>query len=230
MNRKSLWSVLSVLVMASLILSACGSPATRAPTQAPAAQPTAPLTPDPFKAIDSQMQSAMSGSIAHNAPSSMHLDDTVVIQVLVSPSISPEELQNRITENGPVVTAGLTITPKMKAELIPANPDAFHIQAVHDNAVQLLTSTEPTEWKWLVTANQEGAQLLYLTVYRLIDYGGESWRQVTSYRDVINVDVTLPQRLAGFDWKWLVGIVVTIVLGSILAPIFVQRWNKRHGG
>ena len=140
----ALFRVSALFVIYGLFMTVCGGAAPAAPS------PTPP--PDPFKTIDSQMQSAMSGSIAHNAPSSMHLEDTVVIQVLVSPSISPEELQSRITESGPVVTAGLTITPKMKAELIPADPDAFHIQAVHDNAVQLLTSTEPTEWKWLVTA------------------------------------------------------------------------------
>ena len=157
----------------------------------------------------------------------MHIEDTVEIQVLVSPSISPDELKKQISASGPVITASLDITPKMKAELIPANPDAFHIQAVPDNAEQLLTRTEPTEWKWFVTAKQEGSQLLDLIVYRQIEYDGqESWRQVKSYEDVINVDVTLPQRLARFDWQWLVG----LVLAGIVFPVLLIWWKRRQGG
>ena len=45
MNRKMMWMVLSVLVMASLILSACAPAATPAPTQAPATQKPAEVKP-----------------------------------------------------------------------------------------------------------------------------------------------------------------------------------------
>ena len=51
MNRKMMWMVLSVLVMASLVLSACAPAAAPAPTQAPQVQPTAPAQPaEPTKA------------------------------------------------------------------------------------------------------------------------------------------------------------------------------------
>jgi len=45
MNRKMMWMVLSVLVMASLILSACAPAATPAPTQAPPTQKPAEVKP-----------------------------------------------------------------------------------------------------------------------------------------------------------------------------------------
>jgi multiple sugar transport system substrate-binding protein len=45
MNRKSLWMVVSILVLASLLLSACAPAATPVPTQPPATQPPAEAKP-----------------------------------------------------------------------------------------------------------------------------------------------------------------------------------------
>jgi hypothetical protein len=47
-----------------------------------------------------------------------------------------------------------------------------------------------------------------------------------SYENTVAVNVTLAQRLAHFDWKWLVGILLT---GMLIPAIwrFIDRRQKR---
>lgn len=188
------------------------------------AAPTIPNVQTELKQVDEVMGRTMSGSIAHSAPSSMARGETKKIEVLISPSRSPEDLEREISESGKVFSASLEITPRMKVELRPVDKDAFEVLALHDNAEQLLSNTGPTKWEWLIKANQGGSQLLILTVYRLVKYAGNNdWRLVKSYEDTIRVKVSLPQRLRGFDWKWILGILLT----ALLIPA-LWRWVDRR--
>lgn len=63
-------------------------------------------TQDPlvdFAAVDQALQQAIEGSLAYNAPQSMRLEETVDVQPLVSPTLSPEALEEEISESGPEV-------------------------------------------------------------------------------------------------------------------------------
>lgn len=175
----------------------------------PAQQPT--LSPQEEMAqIDQLLAASMPGSIAYNVPRSMVLNETAQVQLLLSPSESPEELKAQITPGGEVVAATINITPRMQAKLRADDPDAFAIQALHVEAVQLVSNVEPTEWRWAVTARQDGLQKLHLTLSRLVEYDGQPyWRTVKEYEGTIQIEVTLGQRLARFDWYWLAGIVLT---------------------
>ena len=172
--------------------------------------------------IDSLLQDTFSGNLAYNAPQEMRRDETRNIQLLISPVLTSDELEQLITETDPVVSAAVSLTPRMKAELRSASPGSFDILALHDNPEQLLTNVEPTEWNWAVTAREEGQHSLVLTVYRLVEYDNqEYWRQL-SYTNNIEVRVTLGQRLMAFDWYWLGG----IVLAGLLIPA-IWRWLDR---
>jgi len=174
--------------------------------------------------IDELLEETISGNIAYNAPTSMQLDETVEIEMVLSPSLSPEELEQQIVESGEIVSAPLEITPRMKAVLKAVDAEAFRIEALHDDPIQVISGSELTEWKWFVTAKKEGPQELILTVYRLVEYNdSEYWRQVESYENTIEVNVTLGQRLARFDWKWIIGIVIT----AMTIPA-VWTWRARR--
>lgn len=161
--------------------------------------------------IDAQLSSTMLGNIAHSAPSNMQVDETAEVTLLVSPLLSSEELASEITAGGEIRTAAINITPWMHAELISPDPDAFSIRPLHGNAEQPLSTVEPTEWTWLVTAEEEGERRLLLIVSRLVQVEGrESWRQVEEYRYPIEVGITLGTRIkqvtAGlWDFKWWIG-------------------------
>jgi hypothetical protein len=154
----------------------------------------------------------------------MKLNETATIELLLNPSVEPAVLATQITQAGEVVTASVEITPRMKAVLLPQTQEAFFIQPLHDNAEQLISTTETTKWSWDVTAKLGGVHRLTLVIYRLITVdGSDNWRIVESYRSDIDVKVSMAQRFLMLDWKWIAGILLT----ALLIPAF-WRWMDQR--
>ncbi len=110
--------------------------------------------------------------------------------------------------------------------VVGSPPEAFDIQPLHADSEQLLASAEPTTWQWNVTARQEGRQRLTLIVYRLLTVDGqEYWRQI-AYAQSIDVTITFGQRLARFDWLWLIGLLATGLIFPLLLGWFRRRGRK----
>jgi len=186
------------------------------------AAPTSGPT-DALVNVDDILSKALSASLAYNAPDQMLLYDERIIELLVNPSVSEQELGQQVEESGRVVTGTVQITPLMKAEL-KAQGEAFDIIALHDTSEQPISSTETTRWQWQVTAKKEGTQRLTMVVYMLVKYDGKDyWREVETYRNDISVNVTFGQRLSQIDWKWLVGLILT----SGVTP-FAWGWVKKR--
>ncbi len=183
-----------------------------------------PASPGDLKNVDQILNQALSASIAYNAPESMQLDETVIIQLLLNPSISEEELGQQVEESGAVTTGTVQVTPLMKAELKAQNGEAFVIEPLHDTPEQPVSTTDTTRWQWQITAKRGGMQGLTLVVYRLIQYENKDyWREVETYKANILVNVTFAQRLQAFDWKWLGGLLLT----SLIVPLFLRWYDKR---
>lgn len=210
------WIIL-IIVGLVFILSAC---------HGIVATPSNPASAG-FTSIDNILQNSVTGHIAYNAPTALQLDQTVDIQLLLSPSASADDLKKQIVEAGQVTAAELQITPLMKAELISDDPQAFGIHAFQDKQEQVILSDSPTQWRWSITADKPGDQVLVLTLFRQIQYNGQTyWRMVETYKNTIHVTVSPKQQLLQFDWKWLAGILLT----AILIPAFwrlIDRGKKR---
>jgi hypothetical protein len=193
---------------------------TESPTAASTAMANTPSIGDQLAQIDYILNQSIRGSIAYNRPQSMVLDETTTIELLLNPSLSPEALSTQVTASGQVTSASVQITPRMKAILIADDAQAFTIQPEHDNPEQLVSGTETTRWVWLVTAHKSGLQRLTMILYRLVQYQGQDyWREIKSYEDNIDVQVTLAQRFGSLDWEWIAGILAT----ALLIPAF-WRW------
>ena len=178
---------------------------------------------DEFKAIDELLSQAAQGNIAYNAPSNMKLDETVTIQLLLSPAMAQAALATQLPTDGVPIMTTVDITPRMKAELI-ALDEAFSVKPLHDSAEQVVSQTEPTSWEWLVTSKKGGPQKVSLVLYRLIIFEDkEYWRQVQTYKADIDVNVTLGQRLQALDWKWFAG----LLLSSLIIPLIKQWLDSR---
>ncbi len=198
--------------------------------------PTAPPTRTPvgvatltienqFSQVDQALNQFLLGNIAYNAPEAMQVDETVTIELLLNPSISPEELETQIDEPGAIESATIEITPRMRVELRAKDKDAFEIQAVHNDSEQLISGSQTTRWAWWVKAKKEGTHNLTVTVFRLAKLEGEDyWPEITSYETDIAVKITLAQRIKSLDWKW----VIATIISAILIPAF-WRWadNKK---
>jgi hypothetical protein len=194
----------------------------------PAATPTAVvLRPAPaadgrqFARIDQLLQQAMLASFAFSAPQTMRLGETVTLQLLVSPVAKPGQLATQVAGAGSTVTSGsLSVTPRMKAQLIAQDAGALQVRSLDDSPEQLIGATGTTHWHWWVTAREEGQQHLTLIVYRLVQYNGQDyWREVRTYQADIVIAVTLAQRVRSLDWGWYGGVFVT----ALLIPGF-WRW------
>lgn len=226
----SAWLPHRALIVCALAasLSACavssGRPGDTQSTAAPAA------TQDAWAGVDAALRSSFEGSLAYTIPSAMTLDEVSSVTVLVSPSQSPAELEAALsdvtTNDSHTASATVGVTPRMRAELVGSPPEAFDIQPLHADSEQLLASAEPTTWQWNVTARQEGRQRLTLIVYRLLTVDGqEYWRQI-AYAQSIDVTITFGQRLARFDWLWLIGLLATGLIFPLLLGWFRRRGRK----
>lgn len=198
------------------------------PTPTPYWTGTAPLTvAQQLDQIDLALKDSLSSSIAYNVPDSIKLDETATIELLLNPSLTPDALATQVVESGQVVTSSIDITPRMKAELITQD-DGLVVKPLEENPEQLISGTDTTKWTWFVTAKKSGSHKLTLVIYRLINYEGKGyWREVESYKASIEVKVTLGQRILMLDWKWITGILITL----LIIPAF-WRWmdNKKKKG
>lgn len=217
-NKANLAMISLAIVSLVIILPAC-SGADVTPSS---------VVPVGMTSIDTVLQQAVSGHIAYNAPASMQLDQTVDIQLLLSPSASADDLKQQIDETGQVITSELQISPLMKAELISDDPQAFSIQAFQDSPEQVVLTDAPTQWRWSVTAKKSGQQVIELTLYRQIQYAGQTyWRMVQTYKNTIHITVSAKQQLLQFDWEWLAGILLTAILIPALWRFIDQRKKKK---
>ena len=70
--------------------------------------------------------------------------------------------------------------------------------------------------------------MLELTLYRQIQYDGQAyWRMVETYKNTIHITVSAKQQLLQFDWKWLVGILLTAILVPALWRFIDLRKKKK---
>jgi len=174
-----------------------------------------------LRGVDESLSQSMQSNISYSAPQEMRLSDTVTVSLDINPPKTPEQLSSELIGDQPGMTAtevpvilpSVEITDRMYAELIPDDKDAFMILPIPANPEQLISSEESTRWEWQLTAHKPGPQRLTLVIYRLVRYTGlEYWRLVQTYDAEIHVEVTLSQRFAALDWKWIIGIVMTALL------------------
>ena len=176
--------------------------------------------------IDQILGQSVQSSIAYNVPDTVTLDNTVTIELLLNPSVTPTQLASQITENGVVETALIDITPMMKAELIPPHEAGLVIRPIHADAVQIVSNVETTRWAWLVTGKKSGPQKMILVIYRLVKFEGqEYWREVKSYESEINVEVTWGQRLQSLGGVWTAAALILILFLAIFWREVAQRRN-----
>jgi len=195
--------------------------------------------------VQAELNKSLKGKFTYAAPSSMRLNESLPIELLLNPSLSAEELGTQIVESSGLVTSTadpgvllttggdevkvvaneVDITPLMKAVLIAGDPQAFDIQPLHENEIQLVGKNTTTKWQWLVTPRKAGTQKIILVMYRQVNVDNrEYWPSVETYRADIDVNVTFVQRLLMLDWKWIAGILAS----ALLIPAFWRWYDQRQ--
>lgn len=161
------------------------------------------------------------GNIAFNAPQTMNLAETEVIQLLLGVDTPINELKDRIEEAGAKEGAQIRVSDRMEARL---SGRSFSIAAVTPE-VQAISRASITEWKWEIAPRSKGRHRLHLTLSILVNVAGQSsLRAIRTFDREIEVEVTWAQQAGLFvknNWQWL----WTAVVGP--AAIWLWRSKKR---
>jgi hypothetical protein len=184
----------------------------------PPAKPRPPYSP---ALVDRALQELDWGNIGFNAPSTMKYQRPTVVELLLSPSLSVAHLQERLQEKAGVEAARIQISNRMEAQL---TGKGFAIQTSTPN-LQAIRGDQLTRWNWEVTPTEHGAQTLYLAVSAYIDVAGQATPLVVrTFERAIDVEITVPQLVAGFvqsNWQWLWAAIVLPIAGYLW-----RRWKK----
>jgi hypothetical protein len=226
MKRNFFLIVILTVSLAAFGLTGCdtGLPSPLPTQNRPATGGSDGLDAAMLNEVDQQIAAAQSANIAFNdAPEEMNLEDTAIITLVLSPTLTEDELKQLITAPGVITTDSIMVTPFMRADLLSTEPGAFTIVGLPQTPEQVVTTLEPTQWVWSITPLEEGKHTLHLTISRLVVFQGEqTWRPVKTYTKTMQVNVTFQQRLARIDWKWIVGLMFTAIL-----PIIWRYQDKK---
>jgi len=226
----------------STALPTIPSSPTPIPTQTLPVQPSG--TPNPtqtFQAAKEEVKEEYKNAkIAYSSPQRMNKGDTTRVELLLNRVLSETALATmEVTRTGfptstaepgvltgpsgeelTIGTANIKITDRMKVVLYSDDPKAFEVQAMSQEE-QVIGLESTAIWRWSITALEEGPQTLELVVSWLIqDEGKDYWTEVETYKDTIIVDVTTIDRIKSWDWKWVIGTLLTVV-GTFIA---ILKW------
>lgn len=170
--------------------------------------------------VDDLLASMDSAAIAFNAPTSLTIDETRQVQLLLGVGETVEELESALREEGERLGGEIQASRLMEARLTGRG---FEILAITPE-VQAVSKLQRTEWKWDVRAREGGPQALHLTLTALLEVDGQrTQRALRTFDRTIDVEVTLGQRLGGFlqgNWQWL--------WAAVLVPLAGWLWRRRR--
>lgn len=171
--------------------------------------------------VDRILKKLEFGNIAFNAPRTVNIDDTVIIQLLLGFKTPIDELKKQIEAAGEKEGAHIRVSNVMEARLTGTN---FAINAVTSEE-QAVTRTDVTEWKWEVVPKKKGRHHLHLTLSVRINVDGfPTLRSIRTFDKNIEVKVTWDQQASSFikaNWDWL--------WAAILVPVAGWLWKKKKG-
>ena len=178
--------------------------------------------------VDLILHTMQLGNIAFNAPTSMDLDETVRIQLLLGIKQTIEELKQNIKVEiekkhlfGDIEAARIKVAPLiMQAHL---EGYSFDIKSITPDE-QPISSEITTEWLWEVIPKSSGIGILSLTLNAKLPIEGNStYRTIRRFKKEIRVEVTRLQQTENFikdNWQWL--------WTAIFFPMGAWLWSK-HG-
>ncbi|MGY4517379.1 hypothetical protein ACVWWW_002947 [Lysobacter sp. HA18] len=213
---------------AAAATGASNAPATRA-SQADASDTATPRTaasPDDVTTsaasstaiVDRLLAQLQPGHVAFNAPQAVNIEQTVLVQLVVSPDANEATLRERIEGPGKVTSESVQVANMMQARL---TGEGFRIVA--QTPERQLVSSGVTEWAWEITPQAPGHHTLNLSLDALVSLDGQTVpRTLRTFRKPIDVDVTTRQRVTSFldaNGKW--------VWTTLLVPAFGWFAKKR---
>lgn len=159
------------------------------------------------------------GSIAFNAPTTINIDDSRQIQLILSLADTVDQLKQLVTKEGEKIGATIEVSDRMEAHL---SGHMFRITEITPK-IQAVSRSQQTKWKWEIHPNKVGWHRLHLTLSVLLEIDGHNTPRVTkTYSKVIVVKIAATQKVRFFikkNWQW--------IWAAILVPIVGWLWRRK---
>ncbi|UXS51218.1 hypothetical protein FY148_00585 [Agrobacterium tumefaciens] len=173
------------------------------------------------------------GKVVLTAPKSMMVGDVREVEAQVGVNVDEEKLRQVFREGDQHFERAVGVSHKMRAVLYGSS--AFGITNVSEQT-QDITEGFPSQWRWSVSANREGAQYLTAVLYAIVSTPTEE-RQVIvdTFRQDIVVEVRplswsdylqMGVNAVKSSWEALVA-VLSIVSGATLLKFIKDWWRRR---
>ena len=194
------------------------------PNQAPPNPRASPRASTSLSFVDDMLSNLEWGNIVFDTPKKIGFEEPKVIELLLSPTKSIQELQSSLKSSEETESARIRISNRMEANL---SGTGFRIEAIVPQE-QAVSRGETTQWKWEVTPTKDGGQTLYLTLSTIINVSGKEVPLVVrTFEKTIEVDISTGQRISAFvdgNWQWL--------WATILVPLspFLWNWYQKKRG
>jgi len=180
------------------------------------------VKPDSIALSDEVVRSLDWGHVAFNASATMTYEQPQVVELLLSPSLSGENLRKELQQRVGAQSRSVRISNRMEAQL---EGNAFTIQEFTSKQ-QVVASEQTTRWAWEVIPTKDGPQTLHVTLWAVIRIAGsDSLYRVRTFNQDIQVQIPVANRVSRFignNPEWL-----TWLGASVVIPIVVYLWNRR---
>ncbi len=195
------------------------------PSPMPTPSPS-PMPPTSLGVVEEIVSNLEWGNIAFDTPKKMKLEESKIIELLLSPTQSVQELQSSLKSHEQIESARIQISNLMEANL---SGIGFKIEALVRQE-QAVSRSKTTQWKWEVTPTKDGDQNLSLTLSAIINVSNQKVPLVIrTFDKTIKVEVSVGQRISTFvasNWQWLWATIL-VPLSPLLWKQY-QRWRKKQ--
>jgi hypothetical protein len=175
-------------------------------------------------------------------PKEMGYGDTITVKLFISGAISEaydrlERQYEKVDEASEAPHGCVHLTELMHAEVIPRR-FAISSDQVHDSWIRGRI-TRDTTWRWDLTANTEGNNVVSLLLGHVLTRAGEELRPRWLEPAPLYANITIkPEPLAKVsnsierNWRWLlpVGIALLTVVAALLVRVLRKDEQRRPGG
>jgi hypothetical protein len=204
-------------------------PSPAPPPPPPLAQPTAQPPPPPDQLlgdIDQVVKQLPVASIAFNAPTTLGLNESTEMQLLLSLKEPVSELKGQLTEVGKKEGARVQVSDQVEARLTGLG---FRIEAITPET-QIVRQSATALWRWDVEATETGSQQLHLSVSALVAVDGvRTPAAIRTFDRDIDVNVTLGQRIVDVATEYSKAWAAALVpLAGLVGGLLWRRWKRRR--
>lgn len=186
-----------------------------------------PLSSLSVEGLDRTLEHLEQGNIVFDAPQSMEIDKPEIIELLLSPTKSIEELQRELESEKEIESATIEITNNMEAKL---SGEGFATEPLRPEH-QAVSGRRTTRWEWKVTPTRSGKQKLELTLSIYIIPNNQKIPYVLkTFKKNIEVKISPKTHMYNFlksvwdfifdNWEWAWTIIV--------APVSLWIWRQRN--